>query len=289
VADLGTSAAGRENQPLAGTAVVRFEDAGVRLDGSWVWRHVDLEVGSGEFVALLGPNGAGKSTLIKAALGLIPLTEGRVTVFGRRVRRGNDEVGYLPQRRSFDADLRIRGVDLVRLGLDGARWGLPLPFADRLLSGGAARRRVAEVIRLVGAEGYAARSIGELSGGEQQRLLIAQALVAGARMLLLDEPLESLDLNNQQAISGLVRRICQEQRVTVLLVAHDVNPILPFLDRVVYVAQGQVVAGRPEEVIRTETLTRLYGAPVEVLRTSDGRLVVVGQHEPVSHHGHESG
>jgi zinc/manganese transport system ATP-binding protein len=267
-------------------AVVRFEDAAVRLGGGWVWRHVDLEVRGGEFVALLGPNGAGKSTLIKAALGLIPLTEGRVTVFGKRVRRGNDEVGYLPQRRSFDADLRIRGLDLVRLGLDGARWGLPLPFADRLLAGGAAARRVDEVIRLVGAEGYARRSIGELSGGEQQRLLIAQALVAGARMLLLDEPLESLDLNNQQAISGLVRRICHEEQVTVLLVAHDVNPILPFLDRVVYVAQGQVVAGAPDEVIRTETLTRLYGAPVEVLRTSDGRLVVVGQHEPVSHHGH---
>ena len=271
---------------MTGDAVVRFEGAGVRLDGHWVWRRVDLEVRRGEFVAVLGPNGSGKSTLVKAALGLIPLAEGAVTVFGQRVRRGNDAVGYLPQRRTFDADLRIRGVDLVRLGLDGARWGLPLPFGDRLF-GGAAARRVTEVIRLVGAERYAGRSIGELSGGEQQRLLIAQALVAGARMLLLDEPLESLDLSNQQAISGLVRRICQEQGVTVLLVAHDVNPILPFLDRVVYVAQGQVVAGRPEEVIRTETLTRLYGAPVEVLRTSDGRLVVVGQHEPVSHHGHE--
>jgi zinc/manganese transport system ATP-binding protein len=266
--------------------VVQFEGAGVRLDGHWVWRQVDLEIRRGEFVAVLGPNGSGKSTLIKAMLGLIPLAEGSVTVFGQRVRRGNDAVGYLPQRRSFDADLRIRGVDLVRLGLDGARWGLPLPFGDRLF-GGAAARRVDEVIRLVGAQRYAERSMGELSGGEQQRLLIAQALVTGARMLLLDEPLESLDLSNQQAISGLVRRISEEQGVTVLLVAHDVNPILPFLDRVVYVAQGQVVAGRPEEVIRTETLTRLYGAPVEVLRTSDGRLVVVGQHEPVSHHGHQ--
>jgi len=269
-------------------AAVRFENAGVRVDGRYVWRHVDLEVRTGSFVAILGPNGAGKTTLVKCALGLMGLAEGTVTVFGRRVRRGNDEIGYLPQRRNFDADLRIRGVDLVRLGLDGARWGFPIPFADRLLSGGSKAARVDEVIRLVGAEAYAERSIGELSGGEQQRLLIAQALVSGARMLLLDEPLESLDLNNQQAISALIQRICQERRVTVLLVAHDVNPILPYLDRVVYVAQGQVVSGLPEEVIKTETLTRLYGAPVEVLHTSDGRLVVVGQHEPVSYHGHEA-
>jgi len=275
---------------LAGdsTDAVRFEDAGVRLGGHFVWRHVDLVIRQGEFVAVLGPNGAGKTTLIKTALGLIQLAEGSVSVFGQRVRRGNDDIGYLPQRRNFDADLRIRGVDLVRLGLDGARWGVPLPLADRVRSGGAKSSRVAEVIRLVGAESYAERSIGELSGGEQQRILIAQALVSGARMLFLDEPLESLDLNNQQAISGLVQRICQQRQVTVLLVAHDVNPILPYLDRVVYAAQGQVVSGKPEDVIKTETLTRLYGAPVEVLRTSDGRLVVVGQQEPVSYHAHET-
>ena len=267
-------------------AAVRFQNAGVKLGARFVWRHVELEVQQGAFVAILGPNGAGKTTLIRCALGLTELAEGTVSVFGKRVRRGNDDIGYLPQRRHFDADLRIRGIDLVRLGLDGARWGFPLPFADRLLSGGAKATRVDEVIRLVGAEAYAERSIGELSGGEQQRLLIAQALVSGARMLFLDEPLESLDLNNQQAISALIQQICQEMHVTVLLVAHDVNPILPYLDRVIYVAQRQVVSGAPEDVIKTETLTRLYGVPVEVLRTSDGRLVVVGQHEPVSYHGH---
>ncbi len=277
------------DDPTVNDAVaVRFKDAAVRLGGHYIWRHVDLAIRRGEFVAILGPNGAGKTTLVKAALGLVAVAEGSVRVFGKRVRRGNDEIGYLPQRRNFDADLRIRGVDLVRLGLDGARFGFPLPLADRLLSGGAKSARVAEVIRLVGADAYAERSIGELSGGEQQRLLIAQALVSGARMLFLDEPLEGLDLNNQQAISALIQRICQEKQVTVLLVAHDVNPILPYLDRVVYVAKGQVVCGRPEEVIRTETLTRLYGAPVEVLRTTDGRLVVVGQHEPVRYHGHEA-
>ena len=263
-----------------------IEGAQLTLGGSVVWREVDLTVGVGEFVAILGPNGAGKSTLLRALLGVLPLTEGTVSVFGKPVRRGNDEIGYLPQRRRFDSDLRIRAADLVRLGLDGARWGLPLPA---WLAAGARTKdaRVAAVIGLVGAQAYAERPIGELSGGEQQRILIAQALVSGARMLLLDEPLDSLDLNNQQAISTLIQKICREQGVTVLLVAHDVNPLLPYLDRVIYVAGGRVLSGTPAEVIRSETLTRLYGAPVEVLRTSDGRIVVVGQQEPVSYHAHE--
>src|ERR1700682_2268435 len=264
---------------------LRFEHAGVRLGDRFIWRDVDLKVQEGEFVAILGPNGAGKSTLLKALLGVLPLTEGTAAVFGKPVRRGNDEVGYLPQRRHFDPDLRIRAVDLVRLGLDGARWGVSRPPVFG--GSGADAERVREVIRMVGAETFATRPIGELSGGEQQRVLIAQALVTGARMLVLDEPLDSLDLNNQQAISALVQRVCQERGVTVLLVAHDVNPIMPFVARVVYVAQGHAVSGRPEEVIRSDVLTRLYGVPVDVLRTSDGRVIVVGQQEAVSYHAHD--
>jgi zinc/manganese transport system ATP-binding protein len=262
---------------LHNVPALKFDHASARLGGRTVWSDVTLEVEVGEFVAILGPNGAGKSTLLKALLGVQPLSEGTVSVFGRPVRRGGDGIGYLPQRRRFDPDLRIRAVDLVRLGLDGSEWGVALPSRAK-------SDRVDQTIQLVGATAYRNRAIGELSGGEQQRILIAQALVGGARMLVLDEPLESLDLNNQQAISELIRSICRNQGVTVLLVAHDVNPILPFIDRVIYVAGGHAVSGTPGEVITTETLSRLYGAPVEVLRTSDGRLVVVGQYEPVTHH-----
>lgn len=273
---------GEANGP-GGQEAVRFEAAGVRLGARFIWRDVDLSISRGEFVAILGPNGAGKSTMLKALLGVLPLTEGTVSVFGTPVRRGNDDVGYLPQRRHFDPDLRIRAIDLVRLGLDGARWGISLPGRGRRGS----VDRVREVVQMVGAEAYATRPIGELSGGEQQRILVAQALVTGARMLVLDEPLDSLDLNNQQAISALIQRICQEHGVTVLLVAHDVNPIMPFLDRVVYVAQGHAVAGPPREVIRADVLTRLYGTPVDVLHTTDGRIIVVGQQEAVSYHAHD--
>src|SRR5438876_3599331 len=163
---------------------------------------------------------------------------------------------------------------MVRLGLDGMNWGLPLPFLQRSKERDAAQR-VQEAINLVGAASYADRPIGELSGGEQQRLLIAQALVRRPRILALDEPLDSLDLRNQQGVSSVIRQISRETGAAVLLVAHDVNPILKAIDRVVYVAHGQVAVGSPEEVITTETLSRLYGTQIEVLRTSDGRIIVV--------------
>ncbi len=257
--------------------------ADVRRAGRVVWRGLDLSVVQGEFVAVLGPNGAGKSTLLHVILGLLPLRAGTAAVLGGRAGRRNSEIGYLPQRRSFEPETRIRGRDVVRLGLDGARWGLPLPpWMSR--STRAAERRVGEVIELVGASAYADRPIGELSGGEQQRLLIAQALARGPRMLLLDEPLDSLDLPNQVAVAALLERISTAAGVTVVLVAHDVNPILAYLDRVVYFAGGRGVVGAPREVIRGDVLSRLYGAPIEVLETSDGRLVVVGTPEPPAIH-----
>lgn len=269
-----------------GQEAVGFEHAAVRLGGRTIWSDVSLRVAEAEFVAVLGPNGAGKSTLVKAILGLLPLTAGTASVFGRPPGEAKSRIGYLPQRRSFESGTRIRGADLVRLGLDGTRWGIPT-------LGTASRRRdearVAEVIELVGAASYARQPIGELSGGEQQRLLIAQALVRKPRLLLLDEPLDSLDLPNQAAVAALVRRICEEERVAVMLVAHDINPIIGYLDRVVYLAGGGAIEGSPREVITSETLSRLYGAPIEVLHASDGRLVVVGQPEAPFVHGDRHG
>jgi zinc/manganese transport system ATP-binding protein len=266
---------------------IEARGAATKLGGRTVWQDLDLTVGVGEFVAVLGPNGVGKSTLVKAILGLVPLAAGELKVLGAKPGERNAAIGYLPQRRSFDPDLRVRGVDVVRLGFDGDRWGLPLPLPPSLRRRSQQRaqvdRRIAEVITLVGADRYAERPVGEVSGGEQQRLLIAQALVRQPELLLLDEPLDSLDLPNQASVAGLVGRICREG-VTVVMVAHDVNPILAYLDRVVYLAPGGAVAGAPTEVMTSETLTNLFGTPIEVLRTSDGRLVVVGQPEPPAYH-----
>jgi zinc/manganese transport system ATP-binding protein len=268
------------------TAAIDLDGASVRVGGRAIWSDVSMSMARGEFVALLGANGSGKSTLLKVLLGALPLAGGRVSVLGRAAGEANKAIGYLPQRRSFDPGTRLRGSDIVRFGLDGDRWGLPLPLPWRRARAlrADARRQVAEAIEMVGAGGYAQRPIGECSGGEQQRLLIAQALVRRPSLLLLDEPLDSLDLPNQASVAALVHDICREASVAVLLVAHDVNPLLAYLDRVVYLAGGRAVEGPVEQVIDGDTLSGLYGVPVEVLRASDGRLVVIGQPEPPAHH-----
>jgi zinc/manganese transport system ATP-binding protein len=279
-----------KGQRLVGP-VVTLRNAAVERGGRRLWSGLDLTVAAGELVAVLGPNGVGKSTLVQVILGAQPLAQGEVGVLGGPAGRANGRIGYLPQRRSFDPSLRVRGRDIVRLGVDGHRWGLPLPG---WWPGGTERRavaaRVEEAIDLVGASDYADRPVGELSGGEQQRLLIAQALAPAPELLLLDEPLDSLDLPNQAAVAALIARISQAHRVAVMIVAHDVNPILSHLDTVVYLAPGGSRIGPPRQVITSPALTQLFGTPIEVLTASDGRLVVIGHPErcevhPDSHAG----
>jgi zinc/manganese transport system ATP-binding protein len=267
-------------------AAIELRDARASMGGREVWSGVDLVVRPGEFAAVLGSNGSGKSTLLRAILGLVETAPGTVSVLGSPAGGANREIGYLPQRHGFDSTLPIRGVDLVRLGLDGSSWGVPLPIGPRSAARRQARERVREALELVGASAYADRTLGELSGGEQQRILIAQALVRRPRILMLDEPLDSLDLPNQAAVTALVQRICRAENVAVLLVAHDVNPLLPYLDQVIYLAGGRALQGPVEDVITGPKLSELYGVEIEVLRTRDGRLVVVGQPEAPHVHGH---
>ena len=263
-------------------AVIRMRGAAADVGGRRIWSGLDLDVHPGDFVAVLGPNGAGKTTLLRMILGLVAPAAGRVTVLGGASRAARRTWHTCPSGAPMKRTFAFAASTSFGWASNGNRSGIPRPSRSR----DARCPRRARALEVVGAGAYARRAIGECSGGEQQRLLIAQALVRDPALLLLDEPLESLDLPNQQAITSLVSNIAGTG-VAVVVVAHDVNPIMRHLDGAVYIARGRALAGLPSAVITTETLSRLYGAPVDVLHTSDGRLVVAGQPDAASFHaGH---
>jgi zinc/manganese transport system ATP-binding protein len=233
-----------------------------------LWDDLSFELERGELLAVLGPNGTGKTSLIRILLGLLEPTSGRVEVCGVPPGQGRSRIGYVPQQRVFDRELALRGRDLVRLGLDGHRWGVGRLSPEQ-------RTRIDHALAAVGATAYADGPIGRLSGGEQQRLRVAQALVSDPALLLVDEPLLSLDLAYQGVITGLLDAHRESAGTPVVFVTHDINPVLASVTRVLYFAPGGWAIGPPDEVITTETLSRLYGTPVDVLRVR-GRVVVVG-------------
>jgi len=266
-------------RPVPPGAVIEASGLASGYGRKIIWSGADFSVGAGEFLTVLGPNGAGKSTLLRMVLGLLAPAGGTLRVFGGPPERGNPAIGYVPQRRALDPDLAISAEDIVGLGVDGHRWGVRVSRR----AGRQRREAVAEALDAVGAAGFARRAVGRLSGGEQQRLQLAQALVTHPRLLLLDEPLASLDLRSQQAVSQLVADLRAEQGFAVVLVTHDINPVLPVTDRVMYVAGGSVSVGAPAEVITSENLSRLYQAEVEVLTDSRGRVFVVGLEAETAH------
>jgi zinc/manganese transport system ATP-binding protein len=262
-------------------SVLRLTDASLAYGRRTLWSGLDFDIAPGEFVAVLGANGSGKTSLMRVILGLEPLSAGRLEVAGRPARRGSDDIGYVPQQRRVDPLTPLRARDIVAQGLDGHRWGIGLPSPAR-------RRRVAAALESVGAGRYADLPIGMLSGGEQQRVRIAQALVADPPLLLCDEPLLSLDLPSQRTVTALVDRRRRERDTAVLFVTHEINPVLPYVDRVLYLAGGKFRMGSVDEVLNAETLSELFGAPIEVVRTS-GRILVAGIPETpeAGHHDHD--
>lgn len=248
--------------------VVTLRGAGLSYGTRQLWQDVDLIVAPGEFVAVLGPNGSGKTSLVKVLLGLTELTSGTVEIGGRPPRRGSNSIGYIPQQKGFDPDVPIEGVDLVRLGLDGHRWGFGLPSARR-------RRRVEAAVAAVGATAFAHYPVGRLSGGEQQRLRVAQALLGDPSLLLCDEALLSLDLKHQRDVVELIDSQRRASDIAVLFVTHEINPILSVVDRVLYLVGTRWAIGPPAEVLTSANLSDLYETDVQVVRVG-GRIVIVG-------------
>ena len=253
-------------------SAIVLDDVTLRLGGRIVLQRISLEIADGEFVGVLGPNGAGKTTLMRAILGLVPAASGRITVHGQPARRGNRLIGYMPQLRS-DAARHLSGRTVVTAAADGHRWGLPM--LDRR-----ARLAVDEALDLVGARALADRPVMELSGGERQRLSLAQSLLGRPRLLLLDEPLISLDPHRQGEVVRLVRHLQRALGLAVLFSAHELNPLLGALDRVLYLGGGKASLGSVDEVVTGPVLSRLYGAPIEVMRLG-GRIFVMSGEQDV--------
>ena len=264
---------GLDSALTADEAILEIDGVSVSLSGRPVLQDVSFRISPGELTGLIGPNGAGKTTLFRVVLGLQPPSQGRVLVGGGPLSRRNPIVGYVPQKLFFDPDMPLRARDVVALGLDGHRLGIPIGSRHR-------RNLIEEMLDSVGARRFADSRVGNLSGGEQQRVLIAHALVSRPRLLLLDEPLANLDLHAEGEIVTLLDRIAKEQRIAVLISAHDVNPLLAVMDRVVYVAAGRTASGTTDQVVRSEVLSALYGHHVDVLRIHGRILVVAGDGRP---------
>ena len=250
-------------------SALSFDNVTIRLGGRDILSAASFDIKDSEFVGMLGPNGAGKTTLMRAALGLIPVASGAIAVLGRPATRGNALIGYMPQTRLAVAGLRIRGWDVVASAAIGGRFGFV--SLDR-----ATRREIDWALDEVGARDLARRSIGELSGGERQLVLLSQALIGKPRLMMLDEPLISLDPAHQKNVVEIARRICDDLKIAILFSAHELNPLVNAIDRVLYLGGGAAVIGAVEEVVTGPVLSRLYGADIEVVHIKDRYFVMAG-------------
>ena len=261
--------------------VIELDRVTIAIGGRSVLVDTSFAIKRGEFIGVLGPNGAGKTTLMRAILGLIPPSAGDIRVFGRAPQRGDAEIGYLPQVRTVLPDLRVRGLDFIASSVRGERWGVPsLSRADRIM--------IDKTLAAVGARDLAERPLSEMSGGERQRLLLAQALLGEPRLLLLDEPLISLDYRYQEAVIELVRRFARERNITVLFSAHELNQLIGALDRVLYLGNGHAALGTVAEVVTAPVLSQLYGADINVVR-ADGHIFVLSRGRDVERSDHLHG
>ena len=263
---------------MAKQPILKVKKASLSFGDRSIWKNLNLSVAPGEFIAVIGANASGKTVLLKAILGQLELSSGAIELLGKSVAHGSRQIGYIPQHRQADSGLPLRARDLLRMGLDGHKFGLPFPSRKT-------NQRVSEMLEMVGAQDIANTPIGQLSGGQLQRIRVAQAVIDNPQLILADEPLSALDLKQQSLVAELIDSQRQLNGAAVLFVTHDVNPVLDYIDRVLYLANGQFRIGTPDEVLRSDVLSKLYGRNVDVVR-NQGRIAVLGSSDH-DHHDDE--
>jgi zinc/manganese transport system ATP-binding protein len=247
--------------------IVVAKNLTVGYPGKKVWHNASFSVNRGEFVAVIGPNGAGKTTMFRLLLGLQQPISGELRIFDGKPRRGNSKIGYVPQRHTIDSETNIECAELVRLAYSGYKWGIGLSSREE-------KKAAEDALDAVGVTDLVHKSLSSLSGGELQRIFLAEALVSNPEMLLLDEPLSNLDIRRANDLVQLINSVAKSRNVTTFLVAHDINPLIQFLDKIIYIANGKVATGTPKEVLTSESLTELYGTHVEVIHDSMGHILI---------------
>ena len=230
------------------------ENLCVKLNGYHLIENITFSVEEGSIVAIIGPNGAGKTTLIKAILGLIPYSAGSISLFGRPLKGNNSHinVGYVPQRLDFDRTFPLTVSELLSFTVPPIH---PFYFYKRR----GKNKHIRQLLEVVGVQNLTDRSIGKLSGGELQRVMIAKAIANNPKILFLDEPSSGVDIEGQEKFYDLIMRLNREKGLTVILISHDLNIVYRFADNVLCLNRKLVCTGKPREALTDEVIKSVYG------------------------------
>jgi manganese/zinc/iron transport system ATP- binding protein len=247
--------------------LVRFDHATLGYGRRVVLSDLSFEIPEGDFLGLVGPNGAGKTTILRAILGTLDPMSGRVTL------KPGLRFGYVPQRDSVDYGFPLKVVVVVLMGrYDRIGLGRRPAAQDH--------ERALEALAHVGIAQLADQQLSSLSGGQKQRTLIARALVGEPNILVLDEPTNGMDLVSTTQILSLVRDLHERDKITVLMVSHALNEVANYVNRIALTMEGAFRIGTVDEIVNEQTLTQMYGIPVEVDAVHGHRIVVARRRPP---------
>lgn len=245
--------------------VIECQNLDIRLGAHLILSGLNFQIKENQFIGIFGPNGSGKTTFMKALLGIIPYANGQVVVLGKTPQKARKQIGYIPQNRDMEL-FRLKGRDFIATSIHGHKLGLPFLTKKDLY-------HIDSVLDLVHARDLAFIPLCEMSGGQRQRLLLAQALLGNPQLIIMDEPFSNLDPKWVKIILSLIKDLQEQRKLTVLLSTHDLNPLIKVMDKVICIGNHQAILGEVDQVITSDILTGLYGFPIDVIKTDQHLFV----------------